>query len=77
MMAENFKARPVGLGEVALPPWRRGSGPYDSNKIFAIDPVDGSKKLVAEVHGYSMAEVEANINVLIRGAMEIFFHHTP
>lgn len=68
---------PVGLPNVTKPHWVRGNNSQGRNKIFGIDPVDGSQKLVCEVFGYSNDEVEANIKFILNAARDKFWRHTP
>jgi hypothetical protein len=48
-------------------PWRVGVGPYEAGGIYGIDRVDGSKQLIAQVYGYSHAEMLENMKVIVDG----------
>lgn len=47
-------------------PWRQGIPPNENvNQIFGVGKVDGSRKLVAEVYGFTPDEVEANVKSIL------------
>lgn len=47
-------------------PWRQGIPPRESlNQIWGIDTEDGSRKLVAEVFGYTEEEIQANVAAIL------------
>ena len=71
------KLHPVGLPNVTGPHWKRGNINQGRNKIFGIDPIDGSDKLVCEVFGYSSEEVDANIEFILNSVNDKFFRQTP
>lgn len=72
-----YKSHPVGTPNVTGPHWKRGRINQGRNKIFGIDPVDGSEKLVCEVFGYSNEEVDANIEFILNSANDKFWKQTP
>lgn len=68
---------PVGLKRVTKGPWTQGDVNQGRNKIFGVDPVDGSTKMVCEVFGYTHDEVQANIDFILNSARDSFWKKTP
>ena len=52
------------MAEHTESPWTIGDRPETSNIVFGVDPVDGSPKTVAVVHGYTHEEVSANTRLI-------------